>query len=84
MTTPDDLEPGIYLVGRDDGTVQPFFVKVVIDGPSKQIHHHPDVSFHVDQAREYSGWWWEKMTVGRLPSDKELREMGPMYGQGGR
>lgn len=85
--TPEDLDPGFYLVGREDGTVEPFFVKITLSesgSGNRLLHFHPDVSWHVEQAKEYSGWWWRLMTIGHLPSDKALRKMGPMYGMGGR
>ena len=81
--TPDDLQPGMYLVGREDGTVEPFFVKVT-HGPSLLfINHHPDVTYLVEQARYKPGWWWRRMTVGKLPSDRVLAAMPSLYGWGG-
>ena len=75
------LEPGMYLVGRHDGLVEPFFA-LVLEG-CKTVRHHPDVSARVEQAHnEPTRWWWRRMRVCTLPDDEELSRLPPLYGTG--
>lgn len=48
------IEPGRYLVGREDGTVEPFWVHVADDGNSATCDDTN--ALHLDHACENSGW----------------------------
>ena len=49
----------MYLVGRDDETVEPFFVKMSHD----IMTCHPNVAALMDHAYLHRGWWWELMEI---------------------
>ncbi len=63
---PDGLEPGMYLVGRDDGSQTPFFVRVGEAGSrqpySKKLH----------LATIETGGWWRRMEVPWTLPDQDV------------
>ncbi len=71
------LKEGIYLVGREDGTVDSFFVRVTEDmeviGPPRSGHL-------IDRALDSSKhWWWRRMLPTCLPTDAVLAQMPPHH-----
>ncbi len=78
--TPDDLQPGMYLVGRDDGKVDPFFVKV-------EVYKHLLAGSCRDRlkmrrARFEPGWWWRRMDVPDVLPDQEAIDALPPFPMG--
>lgn len=69
---PVNLTPGIYLVGRDDGAVEPFFIRVVT---SVETHIGSDIPYDSEVWLD-PGWWRQKMVVpATMPSDDEWRKI---------
>jgi len=64
------IEPGYYLVGRHDGEVDEFFVRVYIDEEGdKCVSHHVDQNM-IDCAIEcVADWWWQEMTEETVPKN---------------
>ena len=54
-----ELDPGMYLVGRYDNAVDPFFVKLT---ESTRLCHH-DYEALMEHAVYHSGWWWKPMVI---------------------
>ena len=55
------LRPGWYLVGRHDGSVEPFYVKVTA-GPEDSMV----LGFNerwLDLLPDYGNYWWEKQAI---------------------
>ena len=71
------LQPGVYLIGRRDGNMNPFFVVVVSDG--SLVQHHPDrnevmaealsneekatATLNVGGTMRTRTFWWDLMVV---------------------
>ena len=76
--TPDDLQPGMYLVGRDDGKVDPFFVRVVDINPQLCYTLACPNLPQLQRARFEPDWWWERRDVPRyLPSQEAMDSLPP-------
>lgn len=66
------LEPGMYLVGRNDGGIEPFFAEV--DDEYKVVHNVP--ADLIVPAIAGKGWWWHRMRVPEcLPDDEALAKI---------
>ena len=65
-----DLAPGYYLVGRHDGEVEPFFVRVQLNTLGRrEAHHHADSCDVICAAVDAGGaWWWQRMAVDDVPN----------------
>ena len=50
---------GMFLVGRKDGAIEPFFVQVADDG----ISCHESLVVLMVHAQRHKGWWWRRMEV---------------------
>ncbi len=73
---PKDLDPGMYLVGRDDGAVEPFFVKMLDCGAHAE--YHAEVTALFERAQKEKGWWWQREDVpGRMPSQEDIDALPP-------
>lgn len=80
MLIAQGLETGMYLVGREDGAIDPFFVQVLDNGAMKC---HEDLEPLMDHAQDHAGWWWSRIgvpdflpdskTLGRLPDIRKER-----------
>lgn len=75
MNTAHDLPEGMYLIGRLDGLVTPFFVRIT-DGESGR-HFKADVTdrFLIKIVSHPREWWWCPKFPDTLPSDTELAAM---------
>ncbi len=63
-----ELRPGMYLVGNDAGTVEPYFVRVEWHQGLVTILHGDEIcDWCVLQAVASDGWWWRKMEAECLP-----------------
>lgn len=68
------MEPGTYTVGRNDGTVSPFFVLLDDD-------NHPECHFDQDALLQHAcdnptEWWWQIVEIpDDLPPDSVLESM---------
>lgn len=51
-------EPGMYLVGRMNGNIEPFFAQVF----GEEVIHHVSRSV-ILAALDDDGWWWHSMDV---------------------
>lgn len=74
----DDRTPGMYLVGRDDGTQKELFAKVHGNGTmSLPTMAKPMVLDDFD----WDGWWWRLMeTPTHLPSQEALDALPHLHG----
>jgi len=63
----DGFELGMYLVGRYDNAVDPFFVRVT----DKTTICHEDYAVLMEHACHHGGWWWKLMIVpSNIPTSK--------------
>jgi hypothetical protein len=59
------LEPGLYLVGREDGTVDEFHVRIDVSPGGAfytDVRDEIDVAM-VDHALNNAGWWWRRIGI---------------------
>ena len=70
-----ELVPGMYLVGRSDGGIEPFFIKVT----KSSVSCHEDLAPLMDHALMHKGWWLQLMEIPshfdplEFPGDWERR-----------
>lgn len=72
--------PGIYLVGREDGGVEPFFVSVFTD----LVYHTGDdyleccASALKDMHEDTGNWWWRRMACPEvIPTEAYFHALRP-------
>ena len=76
----EQLKPGMYLVGREDGGIDPFFVIVEYDGIclSGDESIVPAAQAMTDYMHDAGRWWWRRMTVThKLPSQEIMDALPP-------
>jgi len=61
----EKIKPGMYMIGRQDGTVPPIFVDVQTDGGCMCSESEMDavsMATH-DHHTDKGEWWWRRMAV---------------------
>lgn len=72
----------MYLVGRNDGMVDPFFAAVTIE---RHVEHHvPRDLINRAIANYGAEWWWHLMEIPRhMPDQAALDKLPPFRGPEG-
>ena len=63
MTNTTDLTPSMYLVGRKDGQIEQFFVRIT---PARKLEYHVATDL-VMEANDSDEWWWHRMIPDYMP-----------------
>lgn len=75
------LDPGMYLVGREDCGIPSFFVIVEPDGicMSGQEVMAPAAEAMVDFTKGGGRWWWQRMIVPHSMPTQEYLDSIPRF-----
>lgn len=76
---PQDLREGMYLVGRRDGSVSSFFVRILDGSSSRHFLANVESEWVDSMMEDPDSWWWRLKSPDYLPSDFALDAMVPPH-----